>query len=256
MSVSMLFVLFLVDIIVVEYLISSAWLWIMSWSSWCIYSWNSPSCILEEIRQQSFYCFLQQWSVVRENPAFNIEHNSRSLISPFILWTGDCAVMNLASWNSVHIIYLLHANCIIVKTTLSIVTDSTSSFMPVTYTQCESAVICEDNGVPMVDLHSLVFFWEYQSRFMVLGCEHMYHRYQRTLRPQSTFVKYFSDSLVKNVQPVGGHFVLLLKCSSCPPHTMEWIVLLELVWCLSIAPSSSPCVWATLLTVLGDTPCN
>lgn len=187
MSVSTLFVFFLVDIIVVEYLVSSAWLGIMPWSSWCIYSWNSPSCLLEEIRQQSFYGFIQQWSV-----QFNIEHNSGSLLSPFILWTGDCAVMNLASWNSVHIIYLLHANCIIVKTTLSIVTDSTSSFMLVTYTQCESAVTREVKGVPMVDLCSVVFFLEYQSSFMVLGCEHRYHRYhryQRTLRPQSTFVK-------------------------------------------------------------------
>ncbi|KAJ8352103.1 hypothetical protein SKAU_G00235790 [Synaphobranchus kaupii] len=41
--------------------------------------------------------------------------------------------------------------------------------------ECEPALICEENGAPMVDLPILVFSRECQSSCTVLGCEHRSH---------------------------------------------------------------------------------
>lgn len=94
---------------------------------------------------------------------------------------------------------------------ISVTMMSPDSFTSVTCARNEPALICEDNRMPMVGLLALMLSGKWQSRCMMLVCEHRYH-------PHATPIEPDYDSLIRNIHeyPSGGHFVvLLLQCSSC-----------------------------------------
>lgn len=48
-----------------------------------------------------------------------------------------------------------------------------TSSQTLSHAQCELALICEESGVPIVELPILVFLGEIQSSYMMLDHEHM-----------------------------------------------------------------------------------
>ncbi|KAJ8354561.1 hypothetical protein SKAU_G00221280 [Synaphobranchus kaupii] len=65
--------------------------------------------------------------------------------------------------------------------------NGSEDFIPVpNSSQCEPALICEENGAPMANLPILVFSGKCQSSCTVLGCEHRSH--YRTSGPHATLM--------------------------------------------------------------------
>lgn len=109
---------------------------------------------------------------------------------------------------------------------ISVTMMSPDSFTSVTCARNEPALICEDNRMPMVGLLALMLSGKWQSRCMMLVCEHRYH-------PHATPIEPDYDSLIRNIHeyPSGGHFVVLLlflhthraKCHShCWADALQW----------------------------------
>lgn len=122
-------------------------------------------------------------------------------------------------------------------------------FTPVACAQCEPALICEENGVPVADLPILVLSYKRQTSCTVLNCEHRSSRGGlSSCHHNGVCVGHFGQKYAHQ-QTAASHFPGLWQCSFWSSSHKG----ADTSPAVGLCPSSSPCVAASVLV---SSPCS